>query len=71
MIPAPATEGFCDFLLDSVYIRLTPARKILVTDIRTAAINQTVVTQNNWNNFLLSTHNFYQDFLLNEAFFTP
>jgi len=71
MIPAPTTATFCTFLLTSVYIRLTPARKILVTDIRTAAINQTVVTQNNWNNFLLSTKNFYQDWLLNQEFFTP
>jgi len=71
MIPAPTTESFCDFLLGSVYIRLTAPRKDLIQDIRTAAINQTVVTQNNWNNFLLSTKNFYQDWLLNEDFFTP
>jgi hypothetical protein len=71
MIPAPATEGFCDFMLNSFYIRLTPARKILVQDIRTAAINQTVVTQTDWYNFLLSSHNHYQDYLLNQAFFTP
>ena len=68
--PKPATEQFCDFILLEIVKRLTPAREQLVQDIRTAAINQTTVTDQDWNNFLLSSYDYYVPYQVNVDFRT-
>lgn len=68
--PKPATEFFCNFILLQIVKRLTPARKQLVQDIRTAAINQTPVTDTTWNNFLLSSYDYYTPYQVNVDFRT-
>lgn len=71
VLPKPSTEFFCDFVLSSQWLkRLTPSRKTLIQDVRTAAINQTTVTDTEWDNFLLSTFQWYQTWLLNLDFKT-
>lgn len=71
VLPKPATEQFCDFVLASQWLkRLTPGRKTLIQDVRTAAINQTTVTDDDWSDFLLSTFDWYQTWLLNSDFKT-
>lgn len=57
--PKPATEQFCDFILLEIVKKLTTARKQLVQDVRTAAINQTTVTDQDWENFLLTSYQYY------------
>jgi hypothetical protein len=71
VLPLPITEKFCLFVETSSFIRLTPARRILIVAVRISAVNQTTVTDNDWQNFILSTYEWYQAYLTDVAFRTP
>ena len=68
--PLPATEQFCDFVLLEITKKLTVGRKTLVQDVRTAAINQTSVTDQDWENFILSTYDYWTPWEVYDTF-TP
>lgn len=69
IVPLPETADFCNFVLTTPFIKLTPARKLVVTEIRDASLAKTSVTINQWNNFLLSTFSFYTTWQLNQEFY--
>jgi hypothetical protein len=66
--PKPETALFCQFLFDIKWIKLTPARKDVVTQVQIAAENQQPVSDLTWSNFLLSTYRWYIVWLENVNF---
>ena len=57
--PNPDTALFCDWLLTSLYTRVTSARTALFNIIKSASQNQTLVTNLQWNDFIRATAYLY------------
>jgi len=68
VIPNAETELFCTFLQTAYFIRITPAREIVIAEVKAASIAGTSVTDNVWNNFLLSSYQWYQAYLTDKEF---
>lgn len=68
IVPTIACYSFCDYVLNSPIKRLSAARQVIVSAIQTAAYAQTGVTNDDWNNFLLSVNDYYQAWLVDSTY---
>ncbi len=68
VFPAIGTYAFCDYILNTAYVKITPPRKVVVQAVQVAAGAATSVSDNDWYNFLLSTNDFYLGWLEQSAF---
>lgn len=57
--PNSDTYTFCQWILNSIYARLTPSRTAIVQTISTAALAGTYVSQRDWNTFIDVTNRLY------------
>ena len=60
--PNVACSAFCDFVLLQIPKRLTEARKTLVLYVKNASDTITPITESEWNNFVLSTYDFWDSY---------
>lgn len=68
MIPNLTTYSFCNFVQLQITKRLTAARLALVLQIQAAALAASYVSENDWNNFILATEDYYKTWTENIAF---
>jgi len=70
-LPNLETSDFCYWLLESGYVRLTPARKTLYETIKLAADTQQQVTDIQWYNFLRASGYLFPVYVQSETLTAP